>query len=125
MQFSTILTVLAGLTLVAARPAIPAALQTRVEECSCADAQGAYAVCLLETCGHGCNDNNIAPCVASVKAEFMIDCGRTAIWDRMIFMIYDKMIVWAEMVLLEFTWKIRWCPIDKILASKKKIFKTS
>ncbi|KAA8568205.1 hypothetical protein MFRU_034g00500 [Monilinia fructicola] len=73
MQFSTILAVFAGLTLVTARPAIPVALQTRVEECSCADAQGAYAVCLLETCGHGCNDDNIAPCVASVKAECITD----------------------------------------------------
>lgn len=66
MQFSAILAVFAGLTLVAARPAIPAALQVRVEECSCADAQGAYAVCLLERCGHGCNDDDVAPCVASV-----------------------------------------------------------
>lgn len=66
MQFSTILAVFAGLTVVAARPAIPAALQTRVEDCSCAVAQGAYAVCLLEHCGHNCTDADVAPCVASV-----------------------------------------------------------
>ncbi|KAF7865437.1 hypothetical protein EAF04_006412 [Stromatinia cepivora] len=73
MQFSTILAVFAGVTLVAARPAIPAALQPRVEECSCADAQSAYAVCLLERCGHGCTDDDIAPCLASVNAECITD----------------------------------------------------
>lgn len=67
MQFSTILAVLAGLTLVAARPAIPTTLQTRVEDCSCTDAQGAYAVCLLKRCGHGCTVDDVAPCVASVR----------------------------------------------------------
>ncbi|QSZ37425.1 hypothetical protein DSL72_009523 [Monilinia vaccinii-corymbosi] len=74
MHSSTLMAVFAGLNLVVARPALlPAALQTRVEECSCADAQGAYAVCLLERCGHGCGDADGAPCVASVKAECITD----------------------------------------------------
>ncbi|KAI9641700.1 hypothetical protein NHQ30_009556 [Ciborinia camelliae] len=73
MQFSTILAFFAALTLVAARPAIPAAFHVRVEECSCADAQEAYAVCLLERCGHGCDDSDVAPCVASVEAECTTD----------------------------------------------------
>ncbi|KAF7930596.1 uncharacterized protein EAE98_004996 [Botrytis deweyae] len=73
MQFATIFAIFAGLTLVAARPTIPAALQARVEECSCSDAQGAYAVCLLKSCGHGCTDEDVAPCVASVEAECITD----------------------------------------------------
>lgn len=71
MQFSTIFAIFTGLTLVAARPTIPAALQVRVEECSCSDAQNAYAVCLLESCGHGCTDEDAAPCVASVGTSLL------------------------------------------------------
>ncbi|TGO60881.1 hypothetical protein BOTNAR_0138g00080 [Botryotinia narcissicola] len=73
MQFSTIFAIFAGLTLDAARPMVPAALQARVEECSCSDAQGAYAVCLLERCGHDCTEEDFAPCVARNEAECITD----------------------------------------------------
>lgn len=78
MQLTKVVIVLSGLALVCARPSasIRSSLVARVEECSCDDADNAFNVCLLETCGHGCDDTDTPPCVAAVGMYIKIfECG--------------------------------------------------
>ncbi|KAM3083699.1 hypothetical protein ACMFMG_002188 [Clarireedia jacksonii] len=87
MQFTKVIAVLSGLALVCARPSAStrSSLVARVEECSCDDAENAFDVCLLERCGHGCDDTDTAPCVATVVAECSNDiticAGFPTVWS--------------------------------------------